>query len=456
MTIDSVRSVDRLAAKGPRLCTTVLRLALSLSLFFALVLFTCASRAETSVKIGELKSWIQPVQSLPWWQRIHEVQSHAETAPESERLSEVVFLLERGRQAEREVIRLLELILKDELNGREPISPARRQELAAAARIRADLSMHDDPTSAILLYRRAAELDSGKLGDLIAVGVAAIALERLDHATEALQLARVRLRETSDRLSEANLLQTLSMVEAGRGEVQNALAFSQEALTLYRDIGESKGLARQLLTHAVFFVMSGEVDGAEAAARESLEMFETLQDREGVAKLSAMLGSLHLSRRELTEATLALRKAIGLYEDLQRPAEAAEQYFVLGAAYFAQKSNHLAIPAFEQAVAAAREGGNQAAEAKAQRALAWIYLGEGRTARAQEALSGAEPLSVDPKDRQDVAKLHLKIGQLAIRDGANAAACKHLLKAEALADQVSAVQLASLARAEMIKAKCEG
>ena len=108
-------------------------------------------------------------------------------------------------------------------------------------------------------------------------------LGRYDEAQQWLDEALSIARELGDRKWLARVLQPLGMAALGRGDVAAARAHAEEAVELARDSGEERELAAALTGLAQIVRIQGDLDAAEQLYGTAVDLFRALGDREGVA-----------------------------------------------------------------------------------------------------------------------------------------------------------------------------
>lgn len=87
-----------------------------------------------------------------------------------------------------------------------------------------------------------------------------------------------------------------------RTDESEALAYMQEVVRRYRDLGDERGVARALWARGVLGMDAGRLEEAEVYLREGLADFERLDDPQYRAMSAASLGWVRLSLGDLAEA----------------------------------------------------------------------------------------------------------------------------------------------------------
>lgn len=93
------------------------------------------------------------------------------------------------------------------------------------------------------------------------------------------------------------------------GPAERALPFFQEALRLYREIGDRPGIAASLIRHGPPLVALGRVDEAEAAVQEALAVHRELGPSQELGIALNILASIACERGEYERADSLYRES---------------------------------------------------------------------------------------------------------------------------------------------------
>jgi predicted ATPase/DNA-binding CsgD family transcriptional regulator len=191
----------------------------------------------------------------------------------------------------------------------------------------------------------------------------------------------------------ANVLLGAAYLAIYLGEYKTAMARAQEALALYRQLGDNAGIARALHAIARLAMRVGRFELLAEAHDESLRLFRALGDRRGVAQA-------------LTYWGLSLWTQ-GRYADARMP--------------------------LEEALALSRQIGDMQGISHALEALGWVMLGLDDPATAQRLLEEGVALARARDDRRFLARGLNGLGTVFIRQRADRAAQAALTEALAYA-----------------------
>jgi predicted ATPase/DNA-binding CsgD family transcriptional regulator len=230
-------------------------------------------------------------------------------------------------------------------------------------------------------------------GDEIAAGVRAKALNaagalaslqgQVAQAERLCQEALPIFRELGDAQGIVNSLWILGYATVEQGQFAQARAFAEEAVALARSAGYSWGLAYALEILANVFFNQGDYLHARALAEESLMISRAIGDTAGSGLRLRLLGMTRLfqgdpaAARPLFEESLARSRVV---RDRRGIA-----YALMMSAYTAIVRGELddARAQLEQGLALLQEVGDRRGMAWGLYGLGWIALGQGDAARAR-------------------------------------------------------------------------
>jgi tetratricopeptide (TPR) repeat protein len=139
---------------------------------------------------------------------------------------------------------------------------------------------------------------------------------RDDEAEGMVKLRRVReiAMSIGDRQLAADSLWLLGNSELRRGRPQDGLPMAEEALGIYRDLGNLFATADSLSGLGSFYQRVGDVEAATAAQREALEMFVEVGNPTGIAMVLEEMAIIE-TRKGRHERALRLAGAASSLKD---------------------------------------------------------------------------------------------------------------------------------------------
>lgn len=166
------------------------------------------------------------------------------------------------------------------------------------------------------------------------------------HYQECLQLLQTQLPTLTDakaslrtRYRIATTLTNLGNCALRQGELTEALAFSEEALMLQRQLAREPnqsglnhniGIAITTTNLATIKLLQQQVDQAEQFAEESLTLYQTLGDERGIGWNLNTLGNVAQARGHYAQAAVRYAEAKLLFEKLNDQSDMTTLFFDLG------------------------------------------------------------------------------------------------------------------------------
>jgi tetratricopeptide (TPR) repeat protein len=150
-------------------------------------------------------------------------------------------------------------------------------------------------------------------------GAGGLAYRQGDYASAQalLEEALAIFREIGDKAGIANSLGNLGIVAREQGDYSSARSLLEEALAIFREIGDKAGIANSLGNLGIVAREQGDYSSARSLLEEALAIFREIGDKAGIANSLGNLGIVareqgdYSSARSLLEASLALQREIG-------------------------------------------------------------------------------------------------------------------------------------------------
>jgi predicted ATPase/class 3 adenylate cyclase/Tfp pilus assembly protein PilF len=116
--------------------------------------------------------------------------------------------------------------------------------------------------------------------------------------------------------ARARALLGAGLLARDQGDYEPAIASYDEALRLYRVLGDSSGEARAVVSLGTIAYCKGEYDLASARFAEGLDTYRRVGDRHGVANALAELASVALAQSDYDLARTLLEESVALSREL--------------------------------------------------------------------------------------------------------------------------------------------
>ncbi len=229
------------------------------------------------------------------------------------------------------------------------------------------------------LYRSLGHLSSYK-GDSIA-------------ARSMTQEALALFREMGDKERVAWSLSTLGLLDAQEGKYDSARTLQEESLAAHRELGDKRGIAVSLLHLAqLLFVSQGDQAALRSLLEESLSLFTELGEKEGIANSYSLAGQLALNQGDLAAARLQIEESILLYREMGHRKALAESLAILARVRVTQGEKSAALSLYEESLEIARELNHSSLIASCLEGLAQVVSTQGKSWWAALLLGAAESL----------------------------------------------------------------
>jgi DNA-binding SARP family transcriptional activator/tetratricopeptide (TPR) repeat protein len=156
-------------------------------------------------------------------------------------------------------------------------------------------------------------------GQAVAHRLAAAACHRLaayQQARSHLMTALSLYQQLGDRLGEARIYQSLSIISDREGHLADALGHDKQALRLFRAIGHRSGQASALNSIGWSHILLGDPKQGRLSCQASLALHRELGDRAGEANAWDSLGYAQHQLRHFSQAADCYEQALMLFREL--------------------------------------------------------------------------------------------------------------------------------------------
>jgi len=217
--------------------------------------------------------------------------------------------------------------------------------------------------------------------------------------------------EVSDK-ERADLLTIHAETDTVMGDWRGAEGHLQEALKLYRVLGEREGTAPVLKNLGGLCLRKGETEEAVRIFQESLRVYEELDDRAGIAQIQNNLGVLHWQGGEIDKAKESLENSLTIAETTGDRQGIARSITNLGIIEFQHGDLDIAIDHYDRALALSEELGDRKTRAQLYDNLGEAYRLKGERERALDFFDRGIELAETHGFRLVTAQLYLDMSVL--------------------------------------------
>jgi predicted ATPase/class 3 adenylate cyclase len=191
-------------------------------------------------------------------------------------------------------------------------------------------------------------------------------------------------RELGDTAGIASSLHLLAVIAWGRGNLALSRTQEEQSLALFKELGDRRAVAYVLINLGSLAIDRGEYTRARSLLEDSLEMNKELGDTTSIAdSLYHLARMCYWSQGDLAQAHRWLEESFALYQELGDKESIAYCLYLSGRLALAEGETALAYSRVEQAVALFKEMKQQHGTTVSLYALAQVVAAGGDHTRSQ-------------------------------------------------------------------------
>jgi predicted ATPase/DNA-binding SARP family transcriptional activator len=198
--------------------------------------------------------------------------------------------------------------------------------------------------------------------------------------------------DTEATPARARALEAVGALAQRRGEYEAAKGFWQQALDIWRALGDERGVARSLGDLGSAFDLAGDVDEAIQLYEESAVLFRRLGLGYELAPVVSNLGDCLMSQARLDEAATLFEEAVELCRASGREEQLVISLFNLGRVSALQDRHAHAAQLFEEALGRARELGYREMIAYCLKGIGEVLAAQGDAESSSRLLGACDEL----------------------------------------------------------------
>jgi predicted ATPase/DNA-binding winged helix-turn-helix (wHTH) protein len=223
--------------------------------------------------------------------------------------------------------------------------------------------------------------------------------------------------EQGDQRGLATALNNLGWVAVHRGDYPAARALSEESLALWQALGDKGGMATALNNLGFVAYFQGEYAAADALHQESLGLQRELGDQRGIAVALGLIGRTAQRRGDYRQAMVLLEESLRLFRDM-----GVKQLFAWAASFLAdvaheQGNAECATALLEESVTVFRDIGDKDGLAYTLSILGTIPQARGDAGQAQALYEESLRLCRELGDKWGMATALTRLGTVAHAQG---------------------------------------
>lgn len=208
----------------------------------------------------------------------------------------------------------------------------------------------------------------------------------------------------------ARILADLGAICAAGHESVAAIGYYEQALPIYRQMGDRRGEATLLNGLGRIYEVLGEARQALDLYEQALKLVRSVEDSNGEAATLNNIGRAYDVLGDKHKALDFYERALLLRRQLNDRGGEASTLHNIGEVYATLGNHHLALDSFEQALTISRQAGDQRSELNALNRIGEIYAAEKEWGLASEHFEQALMICRHVDDRRGEATTLTNIG----------------------------------------------
>ena len=211
----------------------------------------------------------------------------------------------------------------------------------------------------------------------------------------------------------AKALLAAARLAFNQSDYEQGEALAQEGLTLFRELGDRRGIALTLNRLGVAAWRRGDFRSARILLEEDLTLFRELGDQDRVAWSLFMHGLLNNKQGEYTRASSRFEESLALFRELgNKRGIAASLTQLAGTLFVSQGNQDMVYPLLEQGLLLDREVSDKEGMAVASLLLGWVALKQGEKATARSRVEESLMLYREMEHREGMAEALCVLGKV--------------------------------------------
>jgi DNA-binding CsgD family transcriptional regulator len=190
--------------------------------------------------------------------------------------------------------------------------------------------------------------------------------------------------------ARAKALQVQASTHYGLGSPEELERICDQALRLFRRVGDRLGEAYMLASKAVAIMQRGDVDKAAQLFKQVIGLGSELGEKWGVSGALSHLGSIYLGQGDYERATHYFEEGLALSQEIGNKLSVATALYNLALAAQGKEDNERAASLYTEGLRAATEAGDKANVAYCLDGLAQVAASQGEAERAARLFGAAE------------------------------------------------------------------
>lgn len=238
-----------------------------------------------------------------------------------------------------------------------------------------------------------------------------------------------------DRPHMAEALRSIGGVQSRTGDIVQSQHMLGNALRIYRDLNDKRGIARVLIELGIAQRVAGDARSLDGFT-EALGIYRELGELRGQAAALTELASVQWQQGPLPDAESNLAEALRIYRELRNQQGEAAALLYLGNVQAALGATEAALETLGAAEKIGRELGQPILVANSLLYLGDVQRAAGRPADAEISITSASTLYRQLEHRQGMATAHAYLGETLTLTGQHEEADDHFRQALRMFHQI--------------------
>ena len=204
----------------------------------------------------------------------------------------------------------------------------------------------------------------------------------------------------------------MGIVQWGKGNLDKALDYYKNALTLMQEIHDMNGESSSLANIGFIYNDKGDYALAEQYTMEACKVKEYMNDKRGMCICYNNLGNIYLNQSKFKEALLFNFKSLNLRDELNDPSGAGGCYINIAEVFMAQEKWDEALRYYQKALPAVSKAGDKYGIGIALNSIGTVYLKKKNYEAALDNYYKALRVRKESGDKQGQADCYNGIGNV--------------------------------------------
>ena len=177
--------------------------------------------------------------------------------------------------------------------------------------------------------------------------------------------------------ARAKALHGAGVMAYGQGDVGTAQSLLEESLSLYKELGDKRGIAYVSTSMGHIPSIQGDTSKARSLYEDALAIFKALDDKQGIARTLSNLGDMAMTHGDYATARVFIEESVAIDRELGDKSSIANSLSTLGVVAMQEGKFAAARALYEEVLAIFRELDDRLALAQTLQHLGWLVQIQG-------------------------------------------------------------------------------